>query len=83
MDTWQIHEARSHLSQLLDKADEGGPQIITDHGRPRSVVLSFGRFQALNAKSPDLKTFLLGSPKIEGGFEVTRDPSTDERNTDL
>ena len=84
MASWQVNAARTHFSDVLDQADTQGPQIITHHGKERSVVLSIAEYHALRPvdkeEKPDFITFLLSAPKFEfEDFELERDSSVDER----
>jgi prevent-host-death family protein len=45
--SWQLQEAKSGLSQVVDHALSEGPQTITLHGKPSVVVVSFEEFQNL------------------------------------
>lgn len=69
MASWQVQEAKSRLSELIDDAQTKGPQIITRHGSEHAVVLSIEDFRALTAHKPGLKEYLLGGPKVDG-FEI-------------
>ncbi len=40
MPVWQVQEAKTHLSAVIDQARRQGPQVITRHGTERAVVLS-------------------------------------------
>ena len=75
MATWQVQEAKTRLSELIDEAHSKGPQVITRHGAERAVVLSIEDYRALTAHKPNLKDFLLGGPKFDS-FEVPRDADT-------
>jgi len=75
MALWQVQEAKTRLSEVIEEAYSKGPQIITRHGAERAVVLSIGDYRALTAHKPDLKAYLLGGPKVES-FEVERDRDT-------
>lgn len=75
MATWQVQEAKTRLSELIDAAHSKGPQVISRHGRERAVVLSIEEYRALTANRPDLKAYLLGGPKLDE-FEVPRDRDT-------
>jgi prevent-host-death family protein len=37
---WQVQEAKSRLSELMDRALKEGPQVITRHGRPVVKVVA-------------------------------------------
>ena len=72
MTTWQVQDAKTHFSAMLDQALNEGPQTITRHGAERAVVLSIKDYLALAALKPDFKTHLLGGPKVDD-FEIERD----------
>lgn len=71
MANWQVQEAKTRFSDLIEEAQTKGPQIITRHGRERAVVLSMPDYRALTAHRPNLKEYLLGGPKVES-FEIER-----------
>lgn len=71
MALWQLQEAKTRLSEVIEDAHSSGPQIITRHGRERAVVLSIADFRALTAHKSDLRAYLLGGPKVDR-FEVER-----------
>ena len=62
---WQIQEAKQRLSELVRRALEDGPQIVTRHGRNAVVVLSFEEYQKLSAGRPDFKQLLRQAPDLE------------------
>lgn len=80
MNIWQVQEAKTHLSEVIERAQSEGPQTITRHGKPRAVVLSAVAYEALRkgrAKPKrDFVDFLMNSgPKFEH-FEVERSKDT-------
>jgi prevent-host-death family protein len=75
MAIWQVQEAKTRLSELIEDAHNKGPQIITRHGSERAVLLSIQDYRALTAHKPDLRAYLLGGPKVDS-FEVERDNDT-------
>ena len=72
MAIWQVQEAKTRLSEVIEEAQRKGPQIITRHGTERAVVLSISDYRALIAHKPNLKEYLLSGPKFES-FEIERD----------
>ena len=44
----QLRDAKATLSAVVDQARQGKPSIITRHGRPAAVVLSFEEWQRLS-----------------------------------
>jgi len=75
MSVWQIQEAKTHFSKVIEEANSNGPQVITRHGSERAVILSVADYRTLTAHKPDLREYLLGGPKVDG-FEVKRDRDT-------
>jgi antitoxin Phd len=75
MAVWQVQEAKTRLSEVIEEAATNGPQVITRHGVERAVLLSVQDFRTLTAHKPDLRAHLLGGPKVDD-FEVPRDHST-------
>jgi prevent-host-death family protein len=69
---WQVQEAKTRFSEVIERARLDGPQTITWHGRERAVVLSIEEYRALAAQKPDFKAYLLGGPRIED-FSIERD----------
>ncbi len=67
MATWQVQEAKSHLSELIADAQTKGPQIITKHGSDTAVVLSIAEYKTLTEPAtakPSLAQFLLSQPPL-------------------
>ena len=78
---WQLQQAKTRLSEVIEEAHARGPQIITRHGAERAVVLSIDDYRALVAHKPNFIEYLLSGPKVEG-FEI--EPSHDMgREVDL
>ncbi|MEO8350506.1 MAG: type II toxin-antitoxin system Phd/YefM family antitoxin [Chthoniobacteraceae bacterium] len=47
---WQLQEAKSRLSELVQSAQKRGAQTITKHGRPVAVVLSAEAYSQLQPR---------------------------------
>lgn len=76
MRTWQIQEAKAHLSELVRESERAGPQSITWHGREVAVVLSRGDFERLTGTGQSLVDFMRRSPLFDADdIELTRDSS--------
>jgi antitoxin Phd len=76
MAAWQVQEAKARLSELIERARDHGPQIITKHGSEQAVVLSIAEYKTLLAnRKPTFNEFLLNAPKVED-FEIERDKDT-------
>lgn len=75
MPSWQVQDAKSRLSELIERARREGPQTITRHGRARVVVLAVETYNELVAQRPDFKAWLTGGPKLDD-FTVERSRDT-------
>lgn len=66
MGDWQVQEAKAELSALISESQRE-PQIITRHGEPVAVVISYSQFQSLKAQQarPTLFAFLRTWPEME------------------
>ncbi len=68
--SWQIQEAKQRFSELVKRAIEGGPQVVTRHGVEVAVVVSAETFRRLTGEK-DFKAFLLTAPEV-GELEIER-----------
>lgn len=75
MAVWQLNEAKTRLSEVIESACSEGPQIITRHGTERAVILSIPEYRSLAAHKPNLKDHLLGGPKVDN-FTIKRSRDT-------
>lgn len=74
--TWQLQEAKSKFSQLVDDAMHKEPQIVTKHGDNAVVVLSFEEYTKITKPKTDLVKFLRESPLTEVALDITRSKDT-------
>jgi antitoxin Phd len=79
MKTWQLQQAKNHLSEVVRNALHEGPQTITLHGSPAAVVISFDEYtRSLNAGKPTetLSSFFHNSPLRDAGIDLQRSTDT-------
>ncbi len=62
--TWQLQEAKQKFSQLVRRALDEGPQVVTRHGQEVVVVLSAQEFRRLQGNALNFKDFLLSGPDL-------------------
>lgn len=72
--TWQLQEAKSRFSELVDRTLDDGPQVVTRHGRPVVVVVAYDDYQTLT-RPGNLSEFLLASPLAGAELDIERDRS--------
>jgi len=70
---WPLQEARNHLSDVVKRTRNDGPQTITLHGEPAVVVLSVEQFRTLTRPNHTLSEFFANSPLRGLDLEVERD----------
>ena len=76
MRTWQIQEAKAHLSELVRQTEETGPQAITWHGREVAVLISKAEYERLTGAGQSLVDFIRRSPLFGASdVELVRDRS--------
>ncbi|MFC4009542.1 type II toxin-antitoxin system Phd/YefM family antitoxin [Nonomuraea purpurea] len=79
---WQLQEAKQRFSEVVRKAQDEGPQIVTRHGKDVAVILDMEEYRQLKGKQPDFKEFLLSGPDLSE-LDLTRDKSTAMREIDF
>ena len=75
----QLRDAKATLSAVIDQARRGEPSVITRHGRPEAVILSFEDWQRLS-QVPSFGKLLMAAP-LEPDDLPTRESGL--RDTDL
>ena len=73
MTSWQLQDAKNKLSELIDRAQTEGPQVITRHGVEVAVVMPYTGYKKLTAPRQRLGDFLLASPLRKSGLVISRD----------
>lgn len=63
-DRWQMQEAKNRLSELVRRAREEGPQVITVHGEDAAVILSAEQYRKLHRRKGSLVEFFRKSPLV-------------------
>jgi prevent-host-death family protein len=59
---WQLQQAKSRFSELVERALQHGPQIITHRGKEAVVVVSAKEFTMMSSPSKSLVEFFKTSP---------------------
>lgn len=60
MDTWQLQDAKARLSELIDKVEKDGAQVITRRGIETVAVVPIEEWKRLTKSNrPNLKDWLL------------------------
>jgi prevent-host-death family protein len=75
---WQVQEAKQKFSEVVRRAIDEGPQMVTRHGAEVVVILEAEEFHRLKGDLVDFKTFLQGGPNFDL-LEIERDRSLSRR----
>jgi antitoxin Phd len=75
MNTWQLQEAKAHLSEVVRLCVQQGPQILTVRGKEEAVMLSKKDFQNLTAPKQNFFDFMQKSPLKGLDLTFERDKS--------
>lgn len=70
MSVWQLQEAKSKFSRLVEEAINEGPQFVTKRGVESVVVISSNEYNKLKKKKKTLVSLLKNAPKAN--IDITR-----------
>ena len=73
MENWQLQDAKNRFSEVVQKAIEQGPQIITRRGVKTVVILSVEDYQRLTDPKMNIIDFFRKSPLKDAMIDLTRD----------
>jgi antitoxin Phd len=76
---WHLQDAKNRLSELVRKAREEGPQMITLRGRDAVVVVSANEFGKLSRPRGNLVDFFQKSPLVGVKLDLDRSRDTGRR----
>ncbi len=71
--TWQLQKAKSHLSEVIERAKTGETQVITRRGEKAVVVIDYERYLNLTGQTKRLLEVLRGAPPFTDELLVERD----------
>jgi len=72
INTWQLQDAKSKFSMLVEKALHHEPQFVTRHGSDAVVIVSFDDYKKITKPKTDLVTFLQNSPLAGIDLDISR-----------
>lgn len=79
---WNLQDAKAKLSELVDRAQAGAPQIILRRGKRAAVVVSVAEYEAMHPREP-LISFLLRSPLVGSGLDFSHAEEPLDVNEDV
>ena len=70
--SWSVAEAKTHLSEVIDRALDEGPQTITRRGRETAFVVSAEEWRRKTRRKGNLAEFFMNSPLRGSGIDLER-----------
>ena len=80
---WNLQDAKARLSELVDRAVMGEPQIVLRRGEPAAVVLPYSEYEAERKPRESLFSFFQNSPLYGLDLDLERSPETIQEMRDI
>jgi prevent-host-death family protein len=62
---WALQDAKARFSEVIRRANDQGPQVVTYRGVETAVVLSADDYHRLKPRKPSFVDMLLDGPKLD------------------
>ena len=76
MDEWKLADAKNRLSEVVEAAWRGQPQVVTRRGVETAVIISHEEYARMTAAPslhrPSIAEYLLDGPTVNGGQAFER-----------
>jgi antitoxin Phd len=72
---WALQDAKNRLSEVVDAAVRGQPQVVTRRGVETAVIIShedYARMTAAPTEGPTFADYLIDGPVVGGGEPFER-----------
>ena len=71
--SWQLQTAKAQFSQVVKRAMDTGPQLVTKAGKPAVYIVSAKLFETeMSRNGHDRKSILLASPHLDTTLDLDR-----------
>jgi prevent-host-death family protein len=77
-----LQDAKARLSEVVDLAQAGQPQVILRRGRPAAAVISYEEYEAIHPRK-SLILFLLHSPLMHSELDLSHAEQRYEPRADV
>ena len=72
MEKWQLQDAKNRFSEIVKKAVQNGPQMVTRHGTDTVVIMSVEEYSKLKRPKTNLVSFFKTSPLFNMKIDLAR-----------
>lgn len=69
---WTVAEAKAKFSELIDRAREQGPQVVTRSGKRTAIVVSADEWDQRVKPKTSLLEFFMSSPLRGSNLKIRR-----------
>jgi len=69
---WTVAEAKAKFSEIIERAQSEGPQIISKRGRTAAIVVAAEEWERKTKRAGNLAEFFAGSPLRGSKLKVRR-----------
>jgi prevent-host-death family protein len=69
---WTVAEAKAKFSEVIDRAQSDGPQMVTRNGRSTAVIVAADEWARKSKRKGNLAEFFASSPLRGSGLRVKR-----------
>lgn len=66
---WQVQEAKQRFSEVLRRAHDKGPQVITRHGEDVAVIIDMAEYRHGRDRQMSFDEFLRSGPQFPDDFD--------------
>ena len=73
--SWPLAKAKAHLTELVDAALAGTPQVITRHGEDVVIVIATKQYLQTVGRNESLAQFFARSPLVGVDLAIDRNRS--------
>ena len=71
MEHWQLQDAKNRFSEIVNKALQDGPQVVTRRGKKTVVIMSVEQYQSLVRPKVNIVDFFQASPLRGEDLDLT------------
>ena len=72
MEHWQLQDAKNRFSEIVNKALQDGPQVVTRRGKKTVVIMSVEQYQSLVRPKVNIVDFFQSSPLRGEDLDLAR-----------
>jgi len=81
--SWNLQDAKARLSELVDRAIIGEPQVILRRGEPAVVIMPYAEYERSKRPRESLLSFFQRSPLRDVDLDLERSEETIDSLRDI